>query len=94
LKEGEEAVERFNDSRPGMILMDIQMLGMDGIEATSKVRELEQQTAGAARVPIIALTANAMDGDRERYLKAGMDDYLCKPVKLREIEVMLAKWLN
>jgi signal transduction histidine kinase/CheY-like chemotaxis protein len=91
---GEEAVERFNDSRPDMILMDIQMPGMDGIEATSKIRELEQQTAGAARVPIIALTANAMDGDRERYLKAGMDDYLCKPVKLPEIEFMLAKWLS
>ena len=83
---GEEAVIRCSDAPPDLILMDIHMPGMDGIEATIKIREMEQQTSGTARVPIIALTANAMDGDRERYLKAGMDDYLRKPVKLQEIE--------
>jgi signal transduction histidine kinase/ActR/RegA family two-component response regulator len=89
---GEEAVKQFVDSKPDMILMDIHMPGMDGMEATAKIREMEQQTSGTARIPIIALTANAMDGDRERYLKAGMDDYLRKPVKLHEIESMLVKW--
>jgi signal transduction histidine kinase/CheY-like chemotaxis protein len=91
---GEEAVNRCSDTLPDLILMDIHMPGMDGIEATTKIREMEQQTSGTARVPIIALTANAMDGDRERYLEAGMDDYLAKPVKLNEIESMLVKWLK
>lgn len=91
---GEEAVIRCSDAPPDLILMDIHMPGMDGIEATIKIREMEQQTSGTARVPIIALTANAMDGDRERYLKAGMDDYLRKPVKLQEIESMLVKWIK
>jgi signal transduction histidine kinase/ActR/RegA family two-component response regulator len=91
---GEEAVNRCSDAPPDLILMDIHMPGMDGIEATTKIREMEQQTSGTARVPIIALTANAMDGDRERYLEAGMDDYLAKPVKLNEIESMLVKWLK
>ena len=91
---GEEAVNRCSDTLPDLILMDIHMPGMDGIEATTKIREMEQQNSGTAQIPIIALTANAMDGDRERYLKAGMDDYLAKPVKLNEIESMLVKWLK
>lgn len=92
-RNGEEAVKHFTDTPPDLILMDIQMPGMDGIEATTKIREIEQHIENANRIPIIALTANAMDGDRERYLEAGMDDYLCKPVKLNEIESVLNKWL-
>ena len=73
-----------------LVLMDCQMPDMDGLEATRRVRCHETQTSG--HVPIIALTANAMVGDREECLSAGMDDFLSKPFRLAELETVLERW--
>ncbi|MCK5069384.1 MAG: response regulator, partial [Desulfocapsa sp.] len=70
------------------ILMDVQMPEMDGYEATRKIREL-----GHTEVPILAMTANAMKGDRELCLEAGMNDYITKPIKRDIVFNMLDKWL-
>ncbi len=80
---GKEAVERFKADHFDIILMDIQMPVMDGLEATKKIRAIEKQSQG--HIPIVALTANAMKGDRENFLDAGMDDHVTKPVKLEHI---------
>jgi|GEM_PF-6753156 len=78
-----------------IIFMDIQMPKMNGIEATGEIRKWEDSTKRPLNhVPIIALTANAMKGDRERYLKAGMNDYVSKPFKRRDIQVMMEKWVH
>ena len=81
---GREAVEKFLMHRFCIILMDIQMPDLDGIEATKAIRLLERKQE-RLRTPIVAMTANAMRGDRERCLEAGMDDYLAKPIKTAEL---------
>jgi signal transduction histidine kinase/ligand-binding sensor domain-containing protein/CheY-like chemotaxis protein len=89
VKDGEEAVETFT-SEPGkfhLIFMDIQMPHMDGLEATRRIRE-----KGFKDIPIIAMTAQTMKGDREKCLEAGMDDYIPKPIKREVVFSMLKKW--
>ena len=88
---GREAIEAFQGSRPDIILMDCQMPGVDGFEATRAIRRLERGTG--TRVPIVAMTANAVHGDREACLAAGMDDYLAKPVSFDGIQRALGAWL-
>ena len=78
-EDGEAAIERWRDGTFDLILMDVQMPVLDGLEATQRIRELEQNTD--QHIPIVAMTARAMTGDRERCLKAGMDDYVSKPVR-------------
>lgn len=78
--DGREAVLAQAERRPDVLLMDLQMPGMDGFEATTAIRSFELQKA-LGRLPIIALTANAMEGDRERCLAADMDGYVSKPVR-------------
>ncbi|WP_020620966.1 ATP-binding protein [Paenibacillus daejeonensis] len=90
---GEEAILQWQEHRPGLILMDNQMPERNGFEATQMIRELERVEPGNVRVPIISITANAMKGDRERALEAGMDDYLTKPVQLSKLKEILNRWL-
>ena len=75
-----------------LVLMDIQMPEMDGIEATRNIRE-RKSANGISRIPVIAMTAHAMQGDRENFIKAGMNDYISKPVSPHALSEALKKWL-
>jgi PAS domain S-box-containing protein len=81
---GEEALALFNKNRFDLVLMDIQMPVMDGLIATAKIREIEK--GGNKHTPIVAMTAHALKGDRERCLAAGMDGYIAKPIKYGDLE--------
>jgi|GEM_PF-3457562 len=93
---GVEAAARF-DERVGtpeafnLVLMDMQMPDMDGLTATMKIRETERRLPGGAHTPVIALTAHAMAGDRDRCLEAGMDDYVAKPVRPADLLAALVR---
>ncbi len=90
--DGIEAMDLLRDEQFDVVLMDCQMPRMDGYEATEAIRDRETRQ-GLMRMPVIAMTANAMAGDKERCLAVGMDDYLSKPVKPSNLENMLRQWL-
>jgi len=77
---GEEAVETATEHLPDLVLMDVQLPGMDGVTALGRLRENERTVS----IPIVALTAQAMSGDRERFLEAGFSGYISKPVNVAE----------
>jgi signal transduction histidine kinase/CheY-like chemotaxis protein len=91
---GVEAIASFATIPYDLVLMDVQMPVMDGLEATRKIREVEgKRESGRGFIPIIALTAHTMQGDRERCLEAGMNDYLGKPISVQALGSVLDKWL-
>jgi signal transduction histidine kinase len=91
-EDGIQAVAAFADQTFDGVLMDLQMPGMGGLEATRRIREIERARS-SGRVPIIAMTANAMVGDREVCLAAGMNDYVTKPVSRQALATVLDCWL-
>lgn len=88
---GIEALEALERGSYALIFMDVQMPEMDGLEATQRIRAMKGPAAG---LPIVAMTARAMTGDRETCLQAGMDDYLPKPLSMAVLAEVLAKWLS
>jgi CheY-like chemotaxis protein len=86
---GQEALQQLRSSEFDVVLMDVQMPVMDGLEATREIRKREKQEGG--HVPIIAMTAHALKGDRERCIAAGMDQYLAKPIRGHQLTELLAK---
>ncbi len=89
--DGQEAVAAVTTVPYDVVFMDCQMPTMDGYEATTAIRQMETD---GQHIPIIALTANAMKGDREKCLRAGMDDYLSKPLKIESLERTVADWVQ
>jgi CheY-like chemotaxis protein len=87
---GREAVTAFRDGAFDLILMDVQMPEMDGFEATAAIRAAEADAG--THVPIVAMTAHAFAEDRERCLAAGMDAFLTKPVRVAQLDEVIATW--
>jgi len=90
VENGAEALKALAEEKYDVVLMDIQMPEMDGIEATKRIREMERENGG--HVPIVALTAHAMKGDMERFMDAGMDDYLSKPLSSERLYQAISKY--
>jgi CheY-like chemotaxis protein len=94
VQNGEEALARLAQPEHPyrLVLMDCQMPGLDGLEATRQLREREQTRGG--HIPVVAMTAQAMKGDRERCIAVGMDDYISKPVRMDDLSRVIALWLK
>jgi len=91
--DGLEALEALSRGRYGAVLMDVQMPRLDGNGATAEIRRRESEAGGPA-TPIVAMTANALAGDREKALEAGMDDYVSKPVSREDLAAVLRRWVQ
>lgn len=90
-RNGLEAVAQFEAARPDIVLMDMMMPEMDGLEATAEMRRIEAENGGS-KCPIVALTANALQSHREKCLQAGMDDFLSKPINKKALTEAISKW--
>lgn len=88
--DGQQALDIAERERPDLIIMDINLPGMSGLEVTSKLRK----TPAFSHIPIIGITAYAMKGDREKVLESGCDVYLSKPINTRELPVIIAELLS
>ena len=93
-EDGREVLDAVNARSYDLILMDCQMPNLDGLNASRLIREQENRRPQRRRLPIVALTANAMEGDREQCLAAGMDGYLAKPFTFDQLHHALAPWLE
>ncbi len=91
VSDGQQAVDAVKRQPYDLVLMDVQMPVMDGLDATKNIRTMEGELRHTI---IIAVTANAIQGDRERCLASGMDDYLPKPIKQQDIQSMISKWIT
>jgi CheY-like chemotaxis protein len=89
-RNGKEAVSQYVKEKPDLILMDVQMPLMNGLEATRQIRQLEKEI----HIPIIALTAGNMLGEKEKCIDAGMDDFMTKPIVKDDLSDMFSKWLG
>ena len=92
--DGDEALAKLANGGYSLVLMDCQMPRKDGYEATTEIRRLEDAAGDGRHIPIVALTANAMEGDRERCLTSGMDDYLSKPLGREALRTVLGRWIG
>lgn len=88
---GKEVLDALHRGGYDLVLMDVQMPVMDGLAATEEIRK---QSSVFSQIPIIAITANALGGDRERYLAAGMNDYIAKPIDLRELLATINRYIK
>jgi len=91
-EDGLQGLKIWQGGHFDLILMDCQMPRLDGYMTTREIRDLESQDPARKRTPVIALTANAMPGDREKCLDAGMDDYLAKPFTKKALSDILSRW--
>ena len=91
---GFEAIELFKRNNFSIIFMDCLMPEMDGYETTQIIREIERKNSQMARTPIVALTAHAIDGEAERCFQVGMDEFITKPYKLAQLEMVLERYIN
>ena len=89
--DGEQAYNAYQNNKYDMVFMDIQMPVMGGVESTHKILAYEKEH-NLTHVPIIALTANALPGDREKYISEGMDDYATKPLDVKALEKLITKY--
>jgi CheY-like chemotaxis protein/HPt (histidine-containing phosphotransfer) domain-containing protein len=93
-RDGLEALDRWRSGHYALVLTDIHMPDMDGFELTRQIRAEERGRGLAVRTPVVALTANALKGEAERCLAAGMDDYLTKPLTLDRLRAALDRWMS
>ena len=93
-RDGAAAVKLFSETPVDLILMDIQMPVLNGVDAAAMIRDLERKSEAVHAVPIIALTAYSLKGDREKYLSTGMDGYVSKPVTIDELASILDQWIG
>jgi signal transduction histidine kinase/CheY-like chemotaxis protein/HPt (histidine-containing phosphotransfer) domain-containing protein len=91
---GPEAIQLVSNNHFDIVFMDHMMPGMDSIEATSLIRTIDPDDKKKKKLPIIALTANAVSGMREMFLEKGIDDYLAKPIDIQKLDEILGKWLH
>jgi CheY-like chemotaxis protein len=89
VNDGSTAIRRVQETRCNLVLMDVNMPGLDGLEATRQIRNLP---TSRANIPILALTASAMENDRQDCLNAGMNDYLSKPISLEALRAVMDRW--
>ena len=89
-RSGEAALEMLATQRPSLVLMDVQMPGLSGIDVARTIRAMP----ALAALPLVAITAMAMKGDREEIMAAGFNDYLAKPYKMGELLALVARWLS